>query len=195
MKKLLILFILYPSVVWGFSMETAMEWQALRSSLRQEYEYSIPPELDEMKAKNYPSLCPVKGYITSGFGRRRPPIKRASTNHKGIDIGTGHHHSPIIAPGGGVVVFVGVKGGYGKTIVIQHWNKGGESVHTQYGHLHKIYVKVGDKVKRRDVIGTVGTTGISTGIHLDYIIRVNGRAVNPLDWMLRDEVPPYKYEI
>ena len=87
--------------------------------------------------------------------------------------------SPIFATGDGVVVFAGWQSGYGNLIKVQH-ELGTE---TRYGHLSKIKVKVGQKVSQGSLIGAMGNTGRSTGPHLHYEVRVNGRAVNPMTFI------------
>jgi murein DD-endopeptidase MepM/ murein hydrolase activator NlpD len=117
-------------------------------------------------------------YISSYFSKRRfHPILRIYRPHLGVDyaapVGT-----PVSAAGDGVVVFAGYKGQYGKMVRIRH--RGG--LETYYGHLSRIpkRIKKGIKVSQGDIIGYVGSTGLSTGPHLDYRIKLNGRFVNPL---------------
>jgi murein DD-endopeptidase MepM/ murein hydrolase activator NlpD len=208
MKKLILLtLLLWPSVVWGFSMETAVRWEETRRQYRHEYrmsEYYPPPEIDPVRAANYPSLSPIyddknKGddpYITSGCGYRGWVCAGASTHHLALDISKRNKENvPVVATGGGRVVFAGWRGGYGYTVIVEHW----PGVWSQYGHLEAILVSVGETVSRRDVIGIMGSTGISTAPHVDYQIKVleDGRVrkVDPRDWMLPDERPPFKWEI
>lgn len=121
-----------------------------------------------------PLAMPVKSAFrhTSGFGRR---WGRA---HEGIDM-AGPVGTPIYATGNGRVVFAGWMSGYGNLIKIQH-ELGTE---TRYGHLNKIHVRVGQTVSQGDRIGDMGNTGRSTGPHLHYEVRVNGRAVNPMTFI------------
>ncbi|HZN16378.1 MAG TPA: peptidoglycan DD-metalloendopeptidase family protein [Acidimicrobiales bacterium] len=111
---------------------------------------------------------PLKGRITSGFGRRWGRL------HAGIDIAA-PRGTPIHAARAGKVVFSGWMGGYGNAVVISH----GGGFATLYGHQSRRAVKVGETVKQGEVIGYVGSTGHSTGNHLHFETRVNGTAVNP----------------
>ncbi|WP_245948607.1 M23 family metallopeptidase [Paracoccus lutimaris] len=135
--------------------------------------------LDQMNSyriavSKMPLAMPVKSAFryTSPFGRR---WGRA---HEGIDM-AGPVGTPIFATGDGVITFAGWQSGYGNLIKIEH-ELGTE---TRYGHLSKIRVKVGQKVSRGSRIGDMGNTGRSTGSHLHYEVRVNGRAVNPMSFI------------
>lgn len=122
-----------------------------------------------------PSIAPVMGIITDGFGRRKDPFTGHQAFHRGLDI-SARRGTPISAPADGVVVFTGRDGGLGKVIRISH----GFGFKTTYGHLDRILVQSGDEVRRGDQIGLLGNTGRSTGPHLHYEVHVDGRAVNPL---------------
>lgn len=126
-----------------------------------------------------PSIWPVNGWVTSGFGKRISPFTGKLSNHKGIDIAA-RPKTPIIAPANGVIVRAGFKGRFGKMIKIDH----GYGMVTRYGHLSKVTVRVGQKVKRGELVGYVGSTGRSTGPHLHYEVFVKNRAVNPLGYIL-----------
>ncbi len=126
-----------------------------------------------------PSIWPAKGWLTSGFGYRISPFTGTSQFHEGIDIAN-NMGTPIRATADGVVVSVKTHVGYGKMVVIDH----GYGVVTRYGHCSEIFVKPGMKVKRGDVIASMGNTGRSTGPHLHYEVRVNGVAVNPMRYIL-----------
>ncbi len=128
-----------------------------------------------------PAIWPVRGFITSEFGSRMDPFTEGRVMHAGMDIAT-EHGKEVIAPADGLVVFAGMEGGYGNVIVIDH----GYGVKTRYGHLAAIKVKAGQKVKRRELIGNVGSTGRSTGPHLHYEVRVNGIAENVRKYLLED---------
>ncbi len=118
---------------------------------------------------------PVEGRITSYFGRRFHPIIKKWKNHDGLDIAA-PHGTPVKAGGDGRVIYTGWRGGYGKTIIIDHGNR----VTTLYAHLSRIAVSTGTVVKAGQVIGYVGSTGYSTGPHLHFEVRKNGKPVNPL---------------
>lgn len=131
------------------------------------------------KAQKGNMAWPVIGGITSGFGMRRHPILGgAPLFHTGIDI-SASYGSPIRASASGRVIFAGWYGGYGNMIIIDH----GGNISTVYGHLSRIVVKIGEEVAEGDVIGYVGSTGLSTGPHLHFEVRVNGDPVDPLSWL------------
>jgi murein DD-endopeptidase MepM/ murein hydrolase activator NlpD len=121
---------------------------------------------------------PVMGRITSGFGYRVHPIFGTRKNHTGIDISrpTG---TPVAAADGGKVIFAGWYGGYGKAVVVVH----GNGIATLYGHLSRISVSAGSVVNKGQLVGLVGSTGYSTGAHLHFEVRVNGRPVNPMRYL------------
>jgi len=140
-----------------------------QSNLLQDY-------LEEQKAVlNFtPSIRPVRGWISSGFGYRRSPFTGKREFHRGLDI-VNRKGSPVVATADGRVKFAGHNGGYGNLVVVDH----GMGVETKYGHLYRIEVKVGDKVIRGQEIGALGNTGRSTGPHLHYEIVVSKHAVDP----------------
>lgn len=121
------------------------------------------------------SGLPVNGHISSGFGYRIHPIHHTRRLHTGVDIGA-PSGTPIHAAGGGEVVYAGWRGGYGNAVIIDHG--GGRA--TLYGHMSSIGVRSGQVVSGRQIIGRVGSTGVSTGPHLHYELRINGTPVNPL---------------
>ncbi|WP_010298304.1 M23 family metallopeptidase [Candidatus Odyssella thessalonicensis] len=120
-------------------------------------------------------LDPTKMRITSRFGRRTHPILGFSKMHKGIDFGA-PIGTPVASAGEGVVIKAGWNGAYGNYVLIKHNNQ----YSTAYAHLSRINVKVGQRVRQRQNIGSVGTTGRSTGPHLHYEVICNGQQVNPL---------------
>ncbi len=126
-----------------------------------------------------PSIMPVMGLMTDGFGRRKDPFTGRRAFHRGLDI-SARRGTPVQAPAGGVVVFTGRNGGLGKTIRVAH----GFGFMTVYGHLDSIAVEPGDEVRRGTVLGALGSSGRSTGPHLHYEVHVDGAAVNPLYYML-----------
>ncbi len=117
-------------------------------------------------------------YITSSFGKRRDPINKRWAAHYGLDLGGGFKSS-VYATAPGVVTYAGWKGKYGKLVEIDH----GKGIKTRYGHLHKFYVKKGQKVKFHKKIGLLGNTGRSTGAHLHYEVIFRGRAKNPIKFI------------
>lgn len=118
---------------------------------------------------------PVSARITSGFGMRYHPILHYSRMHKGIDFGA-RWGSPIVASADGVVGRAGWAGGYGQQVRINH----ASGIATSYSHMSRIVVALGTMVRQGQLIGYVGTTGLSTGAHLHYETYRNGVAVNPL---------------
>ncbi len=117
---------------------------------------------------------PVAGHITSSFGMRKHPILGYTRMHKGLDIGA-PYGSPIHAAADGVVTFAGRNGGYGNFVRLKHKHGLGSG----YGHMSRIAVHAGERVHAGEVIGYVGSTGLSTGPHVHYEVTKNGRAVNP----------------
>jgi len=126
-----------------------------------------------------PSIWPVHGYITSGYGYRLTVF--GYEYHQGLDIAA-RTGTPIVATADGTVVFAGWNNGYGNTVVVEH----GHGFTTVYGHCSKMAVSLGDRVKRGEVIAFIGDTGRSTGPHIHYEVRINGRRVNPV-YYLRGE--------
>lgn len=120
-------------------------------------------------------LYPVNGRITSNFGMRRHPILGYARLHAGVDFGAGWG-SPIRATADGVVAFAGRHGGHGNYVRVDH----GGGLGTGYGHMSSIAAWAGSRVHAGQVIGYVGSTGLSTGPHLHYEMYRNGRTVNPL---------------
>ncbi len=116
---------------------------------------------------------------TSGFGLRRDPFNGRPTQHRGLDYGA-YRRAPIVATGPGEVIYAGWRGGYGRTVEIDH----GYGFVTRYAHLHEIAVRRGDSVERGQQIGGMGSTGRSTATHLHYEIWYNGSAIDP-DRLLR----------
>ena len=123
-------------------------------------------------------VWPTIGTITSHFGGRSAPTRGASSYHQAIDIGASQG-TPVVAADGGVIITAGANGGYGNSVGIKHDN----GMITYYNHLYAWNVKVGDTVAQGQQIGQVGSTGISTGPHLDFKIMVNGKAVDPEQYL------------
>lgn len=129
-----------------------------------------------------PTIWPTVGFITSGYGWRIDPFTGKQTFHKGIDIAT-NLGNPVVATADGIVVETKNDRIGGKTILISH----GGGLSTLFYHLDKILVRPGQKVKRGEVIGLVGKTGKALGPHLHYEVQVNGKSVNPLQYILEEE--------
>jgi len=126
-----------------------------------------------------PSIWPTSGWLSSRFGKRISPFTGRRQMHRGIDIAA-RPGTPIIAPASGVVTTYRFNGGFGRYLKLNH----GYGIETHYGHLSKAAVKVGQKIKRGDVIGYVGNTGLSTGPHLHYEVFVNKVSVDPMKYIL-----------
>lgn len=118
-------------------------------------------------------------YITSPYGTREHPVYGITKFHSGIDIGNAGFGAPVIAATDGIVSMASYYGGYGNCVMINH----GNGISTLYGHGQKILVSVGQKVKKGDLIMEVGSTGVSTGPHLHFEVRVNGSCVNPMTYL------------
>src|SRR6185503_15995121 len=116
-----------------------------------------------------PSIWPVRGWISSKFGHRISPFTGRETMHGGIDI-SAPMHTPIVASAGGTVILAQFEAGLGNAVVVSH----GYGMKTTYGHLAKVKVRAGEAVKRGDIIGWVGSTGLSTGPHLHYEVEHRG---------------------
>jgi murein DD-endopeptidase MepM/ murein hydrolase activator NlpD len=125
-----------------------------------------------------PKGWPTKGWVTSGFGRRKSPFSGQLKMHYGLDIAA-RTGTPVVAAANGIVSKVATLPDYGKLVVIDH----GYGYQTCYGHNSKILVKAGQRVKRGERIAEVGNTGRSTGSHLHYEVRLNGVPVNPRTYL------------
>jgi len=126
-----------------------------------------------------PAIWPTRGYISGVFGNRVHPFTGRYEFHNALDIAT-QLGNKVIAPADGVVLVAEAKEYYGKMIIIDH----GFGYATRYGHLSGFNVREGQRVKRYDVIGYVGTTGRSNGPHLHYEVRYFDKPVNPNDFIL-----------
>jgi peptidase M23-like protein len=126
-----------------------------------------------------PSIWPVRGWVTSGFGARISPFTNQLAMHDGLDIGTAPN-TPVQCPANGHVVSAGFDAKMGNVVLIDH----GYGIETEYGHLAKLLVRQGQRVKRGDIVALVGSTGLSTGPHLHYMVKVKGQAVNPHNYIL-----------
>jgi murein DD-endopeptidase MepM/ murein hydrolase activator NlpD len=132
-----------------------------------------------------PTIAPVRGILTSGFGTRSDPMTHGPGLHQGIDIAAAAGQ-PVFAAADGLVVLAASTSGYGEAVYLAH----GFGVTTRYGHLSEIDVRPGQRVHRGDAIGRVGSTGRSTGSHLHYEVRLDGTPVNPLAYILDDASGP-----
>ena len=126
-----------------------------------------------------PSVWPVRGYFSSGFGNRVDPFTGGKDFHPGIDV-SAPRGTKVVAPADGVVLAVGRRGAYGLAIIIDH----GYGILTRYGHLEGYNVRAGQRVRRGDVIGFVGSTGRSNAPHLHYEVWLDDKAQNPVHYIL-----------
>jgi len=126
-----------------------------------------------------PSIWPIHGWLSAGYGKRRDPFTGQPDFHPGLDI-SAERGTPIHATAAGTVEFAAHNGDYGNLIVVNH----GYGLVTRYGHLSRFSTRPGQKVKRGDVLGYVGATGRATGAHLHYEVLANGKLVNPLQLLV-----------
>lgn len=121
-----------------------------------------------------PSIWPVHGKVTAGFGQRMDPFSGEEAFHPGVDIADAFG-TDVVATGDGLVIEAEPDAGYGRSILIDH----GDGITTRYAHLNRIFVVVGEQVKQGEIIGAVGMSGRTTGPHLHYEVRIHGTPVNP----------------
>ncbi|MDH4197797.1 MAG: M23 family metallopeptidase [Candidatus Aminicenantes bacterium] len=128
-----------------------------------------------------PAIMPTRGWLNSPYGHRTDPFTGIWTMHWGVDIAT-NPGNPIVATGDGIVVRVQSDKYLGKNVVLSH----GFGITTVYGHMSAFNVRMGQKVKRGDVIGFIGMTGKAVGPHVHYEVRIDGRSVNPYNYILEE---------
>ncbi len=128
-----------------------------------------------LQSEVIPAGRPItKGWLSSYFGMRTDPFNGRRVHHSGVDF-AGKLGSDVVSVAAGVVIFAGRRSGYGNLVEVNH----GKGYVTRYGHNSKILVKVGETVKKGQVLSKMGTTGRSTGPHVHFEVLYNGRAVNP----------------
>lgn len=146
----------------------------------------------EVRMENIPAIQPVMNKdlkrVASGYGMRVDPVYHVRKFHQGMDF-TAPTGTEVFATGNAKVSFVGWKQGYGNTVILDH----GFGYQTLYAHLYKALVRKGQKVRRSDIIALVGNTGKSTGPHLHYEVRLNGRPVDPRNYYFYD-LSPEEYD-
>lgn len=148
---------------------------------------------EKEKVNHVPAIIPVDKKVfslASGYGVRKDPIMNRSKFHEGVDI-TASSGTPVLATGDGTVEISEKRSGEGNFIQIDH----GYEYTTRYSHLSELSVKAGDKVKRGEVIGKIGSSGISSGPHLHYEVRYKGETQNPINFMFMDFSPEEFTEI
>lgn len=126
-----------------------------------------------------PSIWPVQGWVTSGFGFRTHPFTGLSQMHEGLDIAN-RVGTTVIAPANGIVSDIETNQLFGNILVISH----GFGITTRYAHLHRVLVRLGQKVIRGDKIAELGMSGAATGPHLHYEVRMNNIPANPIQYLL-----------
>ncbi|HTT66963.1 MAG TPA: M23 family metallopeptidase [Gemmatimonadales bacterium] len=136
-----------------------------------------------MELEATPTIMPTAGFLSSRFAAiRYHPILHENLPHEGIDIAA-PYGTRIVAPAEGRVIQVGWQEGYGLMVVLDH----GFGLETRYAHMSRTAAAEGQILRRGDLLGFVGSTGLSTGPHLHYEVRVNGRPVDPLKYILPDD--------
>ncbi|MFY9553830.1 MAG: M23 family metallopeptidase [Blastocatellia bacterium] len=131
---------------------------------------------DILRIASIPRGLPVNGYVTDGFGMRRNPFNGEGREvHEGLDIAV-DFGTPVTVTADGLVVHAAPHAGYGNLVMVYHSN----GITTRYGHLSRISVEAGQRVRRGDQIGNAGSTGRATGPHVHYEIRENDQSVDPL---------------
>jgi septal ring factor EnvC (AmiA/AmiB activator) len=135
-------------------------------------------EEEQYRALFIPSIPPTNGRLSSPYGWRRDPFHGGRTFHTGIDF-VSYFRAPIYATAHGTVQFADRNGGYGNQVVIDH----GNGYQTSYSHLSMMTVSQGDQVERGEIIGRMGSTGRSTGVHLHYEVLLHGAQVNPAPYL------------
>lgn len=123
-------------------------------------------------------ILPTRGSVTSPFGWRTHPVLGSSRFHAGLDVGA-EQGTPIVAADSGTVIVSEWYGGYGNSIIIDH----GNNITTLYGHCSQLYVPVGETVQKGQLIAAVGSTGLSTGPHLHFEVRVKGEPTDPVAYL------------
>lgn len=126
-----------------------------------------------------PTIAPVKALMSSRFGMRTDPVHGRRAMHSGIDFAASPG-APVVATADGLVTRARRLSGLGNAVYVSH----GFGIVTRYGHMARLAVKEGQQIKRGDVVGYVGNTGRSTGYHLHYEVRVDGKAENPIGYLL-----------
>lgn len=163
------------------SIKDGIDWLSKEATIQEEslQELSLAAEKRSSRWAATPSIWPVKGWVTSGFGPRVSPFTEKPAWHDGLDIGAAANAS-VQAPAQGRVTAVGFDPKLGILVKLDH----GFGIETLYGHLAKALVKEGQRVKRGEAIALVGSTGLATGPHLHYMVKVHGQALDPVKYIL-----------
>jgi len=163
------------------SIKDGIDWLSKETTIQEQslQELSLAAEHKSSRWAATPSIWPVKGWVTSGFGPRVSPFTEKPTWHDGLDIGAAAN-APVQASAQGRVTAVGFDPKLGNLVKVDH----GFGIETLYGHLAKALVKEGQRVKRGEVVGLVGSTGLATGPHLHYMVKLHGQALDPVKYIL-----------
>ena len=158
-----------------------LEWLSKQAAVQEQILSELTQAAEQRSSRwaSTPSIWPVKGWVTSGFGPRISPFTEKPAWHDGLDIGAAHN-APVQAPAQGRVTSTGFDPKLGNIVRVDH----GFGIETLYGHLAKALVKEGQRVNRGDVIALVGSSGLSTGPHLHYMVKVNGQALDPTKYIM-----------
>jgi murein DD-endopeptidase MepM/ murein hydrolase activator NlpD len=163
------------------SVKDGLEWLSKEATVQEQILSELAQAAEQRSSRwaSTPSIWPVKGWVTSGFGPRVSPFTEKPAWHDGLDIGAAPN-APVQAPAQGRVTATGFDPKLGNIVRLDH----GFGIETLYGHLAKSLVKEGQRVNRGDVVGLVGSSGLSTGPHLHYMVKVNGQALDPAKYIL-----------
>ena len=163
------------------SIKDGIDWLSKEAAIQEQslQELSLAAEQKSSRWAATPSIWPVKGWVTSGFGPRVSPFTEKPAWHDGLDIAAAAN-APVQAPAQGRVTTVGSDPKLGILVKVDH----GFGIETLYGHLAKALVKEGQRVKRGEVVGLVGSTGLATGPHLHYMVKVHGQTFDPVKYIL-----------
>ncbi|MEY4704733.1 MAG: hypothetical protein RL042_929 [Nitrospirota bacterium] len=163
------------------SIKDGIDWLSKEAAIQEQslHELSLAAEQKSSRWAATPSIWPVKGWVTSGFGPRVSPFTEKPAWHDGLDIGAAAN-APVQAPAQGRVTMVGFDPKLGNLVKLDH----GFGIETVYGHLAKSLVKEGQRVKRGEIVGLVGSSGLATGPHLHYMVKVHGQTLDPVKYIL-----------
>lgn len=174
--------LLPPDVIYGLSQPSAdlmMQEMRLRAGSLENMLHGM--EAQRVRIAHTPSIWPTKDVrrrITSRYGRRKDPLTKRLRQHSGVDI-RADYDSPIISSAEGTVIFSGYHQYLGHCVKIDH----GYGLETWYGHMSKRLVEKGETVMRGQIVGSVGSSGRSTGPHIHYEVHLNGKTVDPKNYI------------
>ncbi|MBN2798742.1 MAG: M23 family metallopeptidase [Deltaproteobacteria bacterium] len=174
---------LHPAEAWALAVQARADVFLEQFAAAEPDMQQMMAEVEDLKAleRALPSRWPATGRLTSTFGFRKSPVRPYRTRfHSGIDIAN-RRGAPIVAVAPGQVIDVSWRGGYGKVVELAH----GYGITTVYAHCQATLVREGQRVEAGDRVATIGNTGRSTGPHLHFEVRVDGHAVDPMDYLPR----------